>query len=87
MHRKKINGEIIIGENGSIDDSVEISKRLADIVIHMKTKGYGTVLRALTESVNGKYVIMGDADNCYDFSILNGIYDMLTSGHQLVVGK
>ncbi len=87
LQREKINGEIIIGDNGSIDDSVEISKRMADRVIHVELKGYGNVLRALIESANGKFVIMGDADDSYDFSNLNGIYHSLTSGNHMVVGN
>ncbi len=87
LQREKINGEIIIGDNGSIDDSVEISKKLADKVIHVESKGYGSVLRALIESADGKYVIMGDADDSYDFSDLTGFYTKLLEGHQLVVGN
>jgi glycosyltransferase involved in cell wall biosynthesis len=87
LQREKINGEIIIGDNGSIDDSVEISKKLADRVIHVESKGYGSVLRALIESADGKYVIMGDADDSYDFSDLTGFYTKLLEGHQLVVGN
>lgn len=87
LQREKINGEIIIGDNGSIDDSVEISKRLADKVIHVQTKGYGSVLQELIKSANGKYIIMGDADDSYDFSDLTGFYTKLLEGHQLVVGN
>ena len=87
LQRERIKGEIIVGDNGSIDDSVEISKRLADRVIHVESKGYGSVLRALIKSANGKYIIMGDADDSYDFSDLNGIYSALNNGNQLVVGN
>lgn len=87
LRREKINGEIIVGDNGSTDNSIEISTKLADKIIHIEAKGYGNVLRALIKSANGKYIIMGDADDSYDFSELNGIYTALFNGHQLVVGN
>ena len=87
LETEKIFGEIIIGDNGSNDCSVEIGNKLADKVIQVRKKGYGSVLNELIKSARGKYIIMGDADDSYDFSKLNGIYNALLNGNQLVVGN
>lgn len=87
LETEKIFGEIIIGDNGSNDCSVEIGIKLADKVIQVRKKGYGSVLNELIKSARGKYIIMGDADDSYDFSKLNGIYNALLNGNQLVVGN
>jgi glycosyltransferase involved in cell wall biosynthesis len=87
LKKENICGEIIVGDNGSNDNSISIANQLADKVIHVQIKGYGSVLQELIKSTNGKYIIMGDADDSYDFSDLTGFYTKLLEGHQLVVGN
>src|SRR5688572_10323043 len=58
-----INGEIVVADNGSADDSVEIAERLGTRVIRVEEKGYGNALMGGIEAARGKYVIMGDADD------------------------
>ena len=62
-----IVGEVIVGDNGSTDDSVEIASRLGARVVHVPEKGYGNALRSAIEASRAKFVIMGDADDSYDF--------------------
>src|SRR4051812_2915892 len=67
----KIRGEVHIADNGSTDGSVEIAERLGARVTHVPTRGYGAALRHGIESARGRYVIMGDSDDSYDFSRLD----------------
>ncbi|WP_431109629.1 glycosyltransferase family 2 protein [Winogradskyella poriferorum] len=84
---KKVDGEIIIADNGSTDNSVEIAKANNAIVVHAKQKGYGSALKTGIESANGTYIIMGDADDSYDFSNLSPYLNKLREGNDLVMGN
>jgi glycosyltransferase involved in cell wall biosynthesis len=84
---QKVDGEIIIADNGSTDSSIEIAKTNNAIVVHAKQKGYGSALKAGIESANGTYIIMGDADDSYDFSNLSPYLDKLREGYDLVMGN
>jgi len=81
-----VKGEVIIGDNGSSDGSIESAEKNGARVIHQKLKGYGNALRAGIDAARGKYVIMGDADDSYDFSKLAGILAKLREGFELVMG-
>lgn len=82
-----INGEIIIGDNGSIDGSPQIATDNGAIVVNVPQKGYGNALLGAFKAARGKYVIMGDSDNSYDFSELNLFMKKLRSGYDLVIGN
>jgi glycosyltransferase involved in cell wall biosynthesis len=82
-----VDGEIVIADNGSTDNSVEIAKANNAIVIHAKKKGYGSALKTGIESANGTYIIMGDADDSYDFSNLLPYLSKLREGYDLVMGN
>jgi len=60
-----VDGEIIIADNGSTDGSIEITARLGARVVNVPIKGYGAALSAGIHAANGKFVIMGDADDSY----------------------
>src|SRR5262245_5340025 len=62
-----ICGEVIVADNGSTDGSTNIATRLGVRVIRVETKGYGNALMAGISASYGKYIIMGDADDSYDF--------------------
>lgn len=79
--------EVIVSDNGSTDKSVEIAESLGARVVSASQKGYGFALMAGIDNASGKYVIMGDADDSYDFSNLSGIYEKLESGYDLVMGN
>lgn len=80
-------GEVLIADNGSADGSPELARSAGARVIHVATRGYGAALRAGIQAARGRYVIMGDSDDSYDFSNLHGFVDALRSGHQLVMGN
>ena len=82
-----INAEIIIGDNGSIDNSIEIAKNQGAKVIHIKEKGYGAALIGAISAARGKYVVMGDSDASYDFSCLKDFIDKLRGGADVVIGN
>ena len=80
-------GEVIIADNGSNDGSQEIANRLNARVVNIPTKGYGSALKGGIEAARGKYIIMGDADDSYDFSNLNPFVKKLRNGYDLVMGN
>ncbi|MEO0012002.1 MAG: hypothetical protein RLZZ535_391 [Cyanobacteriota bacterium] len=80
-------GEVIIADNGSNDGSQEIARRLNARVIDVPTKGYGSALKGGIAAARGQYIIMGDADDSYDFSNLNPFLVKLRNGYDLVMGN
>jgi glycosyltransferase involved in cell wall biosynthesis len=87
MRRAGLSGEIVIADNGSTDASVEIAERLGARVAHIKDRGYGAALRGGIEAARGRYIIMGDADDSYDFSDLSAFVTLLEDGADLVMGN
>jgi len=82
-----VSGEVIIADNGSIDGSVEIAKSMNARVVTMSTRGYGAALAAGIDAAEGKYVIIGDSDESYDFSALSPFVEKLRVCYDLVVGN
>ena len=84
-----ISGEIVISDNGSTDGSQSIAKQLGARVINVKEKnqGYGSGIRWGVAAARGKYVIMGDSDDSYDFSKLEPFVEKLREGYDLVMGN
>ena len=80
-------GEVIIADNGSNDGSQEIARRLNARVIDVPAKGYGSALKGGIAAARGQYIIMGDADDSYDFSNLNPFLVKLRNGYDLVMGN
>ena len=87
LDRTGIHGEVLIADNGSVDGSPEIAERLGARVIHVPTRGYGAALISGIEAAKGRYVIMGDADDSYDFSALDDLVRELRGGADLVMGN
>jgi glycosyltransferase involved in cell wall biosynthesis len=82
-----IYGEIMIADNGSTDGSQEIAASVGARVIHVELKGYGSALMRGFEAAQGEYIIMGDADDSYDFSELGEFVAALEAGYDLVMGN
>jgi glycosyltransferase involved in cell wall biosynthesis len=83
--RSQICGEILIADNGSTDGSQEIAKRLGARVVSISKRGYGAALTSGIEAAKGRFVIMGDADDSYDFSRLDEFVAKLREGYDLVM--
>ncbi len=86
LERAGVLGEILIADNGSTDDSIAIAERLGVRLVHVKERGYGSALRGGIEAARGKWIIMGDADNSYDFSHIEGFVERFRQGYDLVMG-
>jgi len=82
----KLDGEIIVADNGSTDGSIEIAKNLGARVVHVKEKGYGNALRGGIEAATGKWIIMADADDSYNLSDITTFVEKLQDGYDLVMG-
>jgi glycosyltransferase involved in cell wall biosynthesis len=82
-----IAGEIIVADNGSTDDSRLIATDRGARVVPVAARGYGSALAVGIEAARGRYVIMGDADDSYDFSQLEPFVEKLRDGCDLVVGN
>jgi glycosyltransferase involved in cell wall biosynthesis len=82
-----IDGEVIVADNGSTDGSIEIAQALGTRVIHVKHKGYGNALMGGIAAAAGCYIIMGDADDSYDFAHIPRFVERLREGADLVMGN
>jgi len=81
-----IPGEVLIADNGSQDGSQEIAEKLGARVVPVAEKGYGQALRGGVAAARGRWIIMGDADDSYDFSSLGPFVEKLQAGNDLVMG-
>ncbi|MBO0699447.1 MAG: glycosyltransferase family 2 protein, partial [Zavarzinella sp.] len=82
-----INGEVVVGDNGSTDGSQEIARRCGARVVDVPVRGYGAALYSATLAARGRYIIMGDSDDSYDFSDLMPFVEKLRDGYDLVMGN
>ena len=82
-----VKGEVVIADNGSTDGSPEIAASLGARVVHVAEKGYGSALLGGIKAARGKYIIMGDADDSYDFTNLGPFLEKLRAGYDLVMGN
>ena len=87
LRENGVSGEVLIADNGSTDRSVEIAESKGARVVHVERKGYGAALTAGCNAAYGKYVIMGDSDDSYDFLNLTPFLEKLREGYDLVMGN
>jgi Glycosyl transferase family 2 len=82
-----VAGEIIIADNGSTDGSQALATEEGARVVPVSRRGYGSALQAGIAAARGKYIIMGDSDDSYDFSGLGPFVEKLRDGNELVMGN
>ena len=82
----EIDGEIVVADNGSTDGSIEIAEEMGARVVHVEERGYGNALMGGIRAARGKYVVMGDADDSYDWLELPKFVEQLRLGYDLVQG-
>jgi glycosyltransferase involved in cell wall biosynthesis len=87
LEEANIAGEIVIADNGSTDGSIEIAERLGATVVNVRAKGYGNALMGGIAAATGEYVVMGDADDSYDFGHIPRFVEQLRSGADVVMGN
>ena len=86
LQRAGVTGEILIADNGSTDGSPAIAERLGARVVVVNEKGYGHALRGGVRAALGIWILMGDADDSYDFSEADRFVKKLKAGDELVMG-
>jgi glycosyltransferase involved in cell wall biosynthesis len=87
LHRSGIHGEIVVADNGSTDGSRTIAAVDGVRVVDVAVRGYGAALHGGIAAAKGRFIIMGDADNSYDFANLMPFVAELRAGADLVVGN
>lgn len=87
MKMNNIEGEILVSNNNSIDRTKEIAVNNGARVIDVDKEGYGNALIEGIKAAQGKYIIMGDADDSYNFLEIQGFIDKLKEGYDLVIGN
>jgi glycosyltransferase involved in cell wall biosynthesis len=87
MESLGIRGEVIVADNGSTDGSQSLAESLGARVVPITARGYGSALRGGIAAARGKFVIMGDSDDSYDFTQLGDFISKLNEGYDLVMGN
>ena len=87
LQRAGVQGEVLVADNGSTDGSQDLASAAGARVISVQERGYGAALIGGIRNARGRFVIMGDADDSYDFSALQSFLAVLRSGADLVMGN
>lgn len=87
LEKNNITGEVLVVDNGSIDNSAIVAINRGAVLIKESVKGYGAAIMAGINHAKGKYIIIGDADDSYDFSNIMDFVISLRSGSDLVIGN
>ncbi len=82
-----LTGEVVVVDNGSTDRSAEVARAAGARVVHEPRRGYGQAYLAGFEAARGRWLVIGDADDTYDFSDLSGFLAPLRAGADMVMGS
>ena len=85
LERSMIKGEVLISDNGSTDNSIRIAEEEGVRVVHCSKRGYGSALIAGFKNAKGKYLLMGDADDSYNFEEIGDFLKYLMVGYEFVI--
>jgi len=86
LERSGVTGEILVADNGSTDGSQKLAEDSGARVVRISDRGYGSALRGGIEAAQGKWIVMGDADDSYDFSEIRPFVEKMAAGFDLVMG-
>ncbi len=81
-----LSGEVLVADNGSSDGSIALAEAAGARVVHIRDRGYGNALMGGIAAAQGTYVVMGDADDSYDFNEVPRFVNKLREGYDLVMG-
>lgn len=87
LSEQNIAGEIVVADNGSTDNSRAIAEKFGVRIVHVKERGYGSALMTGIAAASGKYIVMGDCDETYDFADIPKFLERLGQGDDLVMGN
>ncbi len=87
MEAHGLNGEVVVADNGSDDGTPDLAREAGARVIHESRKGYGSAYLAGFAAARGKYIVMGDADETYDFGEIDRFIEPLEDGADFVMGS
>ncbi len=87
FRRLGVRGEVIVADNGSTDGSPALARKLGARVVPVRARGYGNALRGGIAAARGRFVVMGDCDDSYDFSAIGPFLNKLRQGCDLVMGN
>jgi len=86
IQKSGLRGEILVADNGSTDGSPALAERLGARVVHVPEKGYGAALAGGCRAAQGRWILLGDADDSYDFSQADRFVEKFREGYELVIG-
>jgi glycosyltransferase involved in cell wall biosynthesis len=87
LQRANIKGEVVVADNGSTDGSQALAQALGARIVPIPVRGYGSALMGGIQAARGKFIIMGDADDSYDFTALDPFVEKLRAGYDFVMGN
>jgi glycosyltransferase involved in cell wall biosynthesis len=87
LQSSNLNGEVLVADNGSTDQSRYLAEQTGARVVEVPERGYGNALMGGIQAARGRYIIMGDCDDSYDFSNLTAFLGPLRAGNDLVMGN
>lgn len=87
MTRERISGEVIVSDNGSTDGSIEAALAAGARVVSCPTRGYGAALMWGFQNARGRYLLMGDGDQSYDFGLLPRFVEQARAGCRFIMGS
>jgi glycosyltransferase involved in cell wall biosynthesis len=87
LAESNLRGEVVVADNGSTDGSVQIAQSRGARVVHVQERGYGAALKAGIASSTGAFIVMGDADDSYDFADVPRFVEAARNGYEMVMGN